>query len=70
MPPENRLRLPAEERREIIVKAAVKLTEERGNLFAWTRQDVADACEVPTNVETVKHYYSMDDLRGAVASRT
>lgn len=69
MPPENRLRLTADQRRKIILDAAAKLTTERESLLAWTRQDVADACEVPTTVDTVKHYYTMDDLREAVASR-
>jgi DNA-binding transcriptional regulator YbjK len=69
MPPDNRLRLTPDERREIIVQAAVRLTQERASLYAWSRQDVADACEIPTTSDTVKHYFTMPDLREAVAGR-
>lgn len=69
MEPENRVRLTPDERREIIVQAAMCLTETHGSLYAWSRQDVATACEITTTSDTVKHYFTMPDLREAVAAR-
>ena len=69
MPPDNRLRLTPDERREIIIRAALRLTAERGSACAWTRQDVAEACEIPTTSDTVKHYFTMPELRDVVTAR-
>jgi hypothetical protein len=55
-----------EGRREVIIKAAIALTREAGCIDSWSRQDVANKCVPPTSPETVKHYYLMPDLRGAV----
>ena len=59
-------RMTPEERRGVIVQAALKTSEKNG-LSAWTRQDVAEVCAVATSAETVKHYFPIqDDLRKAV----
>jgi hypothetical protein len=56
-----------EGRREVIIKAAIVLTREAdGCLDSWSRQDVACKCVPPTSQETVKHYFSMPDLRETV----
>jgi DNA-binding transcriptional regulator YbjK len=70
MPPDNRLRLTPDERRELIIQAAVRLTRDRDSLYAWSRQDVAEACEIPTTSDTVKHYFTMPELRAVVSERT
>lgn len=62
-------RLTPDERREVIVAAACRLTTTRGDVYAWTRQDVADECETPTSIDTVKHYFTMPDLRETVRQR-
>ena len=57
-------RLTPKIRRKVIIDAAVKLSVEKSNVHAWTREDVAKACEIETSVETIKHYFpAVDDLR-------
>lgn len=57
-------RLSRENRRKVIVKAAVDLSVEQQNIHNWTREDVASKCSVETSAETVKHYFpAIDDLR-------
>jgi hypothetical protein len=55
-----------EGRREVILRAAVSLTQHAGCIDSWSRQDVANKCVPPTSHDTVKHYYLMPDLRDAV----
>ena len=63
----RRVRMSPEGRREVIIKAAIALTREAGGcLDSWSRQDVACKCVPPTSQETVKHYFSMPDLRETV----
>lgn len=67
-PQTSRVRLTPDQRREIIVQAALRLTRDRSTL-GWTRADVAAACEVPTSADTVKEYFTMHELREAVEDR-
>ena len=63
----KRVRMSPEGRREVILRAAVSLTREAdGCLDSWSRQDVACKCVPQTSQETVKHYFSMPDLRETV----
>ena len=63
----KRVRMSPEGRREVILRAAVSLTREAdGCMDSWSRQDVACKCVPQTSQETVKHYFSMPDLRETV----
>ena len=63
----KRVRMSPEGRREVILRAAVSLTREAdGCLDSWSRQDVACKCVPQTSQETVKHYFSMPDVRETV----
>ena len=62
----KRVRMSPEGRREVIIKAAIALTREAGCIDSWSRQDVACKCVPQTSQETVKHYFSMPDLRETV----
>jgi len=63
----KRVRMSPDDRREVIIKAAIALTREAdGCLDSWSRQDVANKCAPPTSPETVKHYFLMPDLRETV----
>ena len=63
----DRQRLDPDMRRKVIVDAATKLGKE-GGFWAITLRDVAEACEVPTSMATVRHHFPlMDSLRIAVA---
>ena len=63
----KRVRMSPDDRREVIIKAAIALTREAdGCLDSWSRQDVASKCVPPTSPETVKHYFLMPDLRASV----
>ena len=63
----KRVRMSPEGRREVIIKAAIALTRDAdGCLDSWSRQDVACKCVPQTSQETVKHYFSMPDLRDTV----
>jgi len=62
----SRVRMSPEGRREVILRAAVALTQDAGCIDSWSRQDVANKCVPPTSPETVKHYFSQPDLRDAV----
>jgi len=55
-----------DDRREVIIRAAVALTQDAGCIDSWSRQDVASKCVPPTSPETVKHYFLMPDLRATV----
>jgi len=55
-----------EGRCEVILLAAVALTQDAGCIDSWTRRDVARKCKPSTSPETVKHYFLMPDLRDAV----
>jgi hypothetical protein len=69
--PAARVRLNAADRRAMIVNTARKLTNERDSQFAWTLQDVADACPAPTSRETVKRYFpTVAELREVVGPPT
>ena len=62
----KRVRMSPDDRREVIIKAAIALTRDAECLHSWSRQDVANKCVPPTSPETVKHYFSQPDLRDAV----
>ena len=62
----KRVRMSPEGRREVIIKAAIALTQHAGCIDSWSRQDVANKCVPPTSLETVKRYYLMPDLRETV----
>ena len=62
----KRVRMLPEGRREVILRAAVALTQDAGCIDSWSRQDVANKCVPPTSPETVKHYFSQPDLRETV----
>ena len=62
----KRVRMSPDDRREVIIKAAIALTREAGCIDSWSRQDVANKCVPPTSPETVKHYFSQPDLRETV----
>ena len=63
----KRVRMSPEGRREVIIKAAIALTREAdGCMDSWSRQDVACKCVPQTSQDTVKHYFSMPDLRETV----
>lgn len=50
------IRLTADERREVIEQAIVKLAAEIGK-YNLTHDNVAEACSVDTSRHTVKHYF-------------
>ena len=62
----KRVRMSPDDRREVIIKAAIALTRDSGCIDSWSRQDVACKCVPQTSQETVKHYFSMPDLRDTV----
>ena len=63
----RRVSMSPEGRREVIITAAIALTREAdGCLDSLSRQDVACKCVPQTSQETVKHYFSMPDLRETV----
>ena len=62
----KRVRMSPEGRREVILQAAVALTQDTGCIDSWSRQDVARKCVPQTSPETVKHYFLMPDLRDTV----
>ena len=62
----KRLRMNPDDRRKVILRAAVALTRAAGCVDSWSRADVAQACSPPTSHETVKHYFTMPELRRAV----
>lgn len=63
----DKVRLTPEQRKTLIINAAVKVSNDVG-LFTWTRKQVAAACTLPTDFETVKHYFPKnDELRKIVA---
>ena len=66
----TRVRMDPDDRREVILKAAVGLTLADGaTINTWSRNDVARACVPVTSPETVKHYWRMPALRDAVMER-
>ena len=61
-------RMKPDERRKVILEAALKLSKERG-LCGWQRSDLAATCSPPTSFDTTKHYFrDMTKLREAVAA--
>ena len=62
----KRVRMSPDDRREVIIKAAIALTRETACIDSWSRQDVANKCVPQTSPETVKHYFLMPDLRDTV----
>lgn len=69
-PVNTRVRLTPDERREIILTAATKVARDApGGVMALTMESVASACQPPTSKDTVKHYWTMPDLRQAVTKR-
>lgn len=50
------MRLQPEQRRALIITAAVRIARE-GGLLAVTHGDVAKRCSIATSIATVKHYF-------------
>ena len=66
----TRVRMDPDDRREVILKAAIDLTlADGGTINTWSRNDVARAWVPITSPETVKHYWRMPALRDAVMAR-
>lgn len=51
------MRLQPEQRRAVIITAAVAIAREHG-LHRVTHGDVAKRCKVDTSVKTVRHYFA------------
>ena len=62
------IRMKPEERRENIIEAATRLTILTGG-YDWTKQNVADECDLPCGVDTVKHYFTKRGLVKIVKAR-
>ena len=60
-------RLSRDERRAVILAAAVSVANQYG-LTSVTHARVAAECSVPTTSRTVKNYFSRRELWGAVLS--
>lgn len=61
------MRLTVEQRRKIIIDAAVAAANEHG-LFSFTRKNVSDFCTLPCAVDTVKQRFpAHNELREIVA---
>jgi len=66
----TRVRMSQEERREVILTAAIALTREAdGCVFSLTQRAVANKCAPQTGPDTVKRYFTMVELRAAVRAR-
>lgn len=62
-------RLTPEDRRDVIIDAAARLIRTGTDPLALTRARVAGACRVETSPDTVKHYFTMEELRAAAIAR-
>ena len=60
-------KLPPDERRAVIMTAAVTVANERG-LSEVTFKTVADACGMRTTPRTVSHYFKIGELRRATVA--
>lgn len=58
-------KLPPDERKAVIITAAVEVANEKG-IGELTFQNVAEACRMKTTVRTVCHYFKIGELRQAV----
>lgn len=64
----DRRRLSAEQRRNMILTAAVSQAEAEG-LISVTHETVAERCPIATSSATVRHYFAIDkDLLLAVVA--
>jgi DNA-binding transcriptional regulator YbjK len=63
----NNAKLHPDERRAVIVSAAVNLANERG-LSEVTFRSVAEQCRMPCEPRTVQHYFKIGELRCEVAA--
>ena len=61
------IRLSADQRKGVILKAIGKLAVEIG-VYGITYDNVAETCEVETSRHTVKHYFRTKQLLHAAAS--
>lgn len=60
-------RLTPDERRKVILNAAIRIMLEQNTVFP-KRLEICDACEVPTSMSTMRHYFpTVRDLRVAAA---
>lgn len=64
---QNASKLTPQERRSLIVTAAVDLANEHG-LSEVTFEKVAANCRLPTTKRTVTHYFKIRELRLAVVA--
>lgn len=61
-----RVRLTPEQRKTVIMRAALKIVRSEG-LASVTRRHVSEKCEVQTSTEIIRHYYPhKEDLWRAV----
>ena len=58
--------IPKEQRRELLLSAAIKLANANG-LFSFTLSNVCALCEVETTVRTARYVFTIEELRKAVA---
>ena len=66
----GRVRLTREQRQEVIIDAACRLTARLGSVYAFNRADLANECVPKTSRETTKLCFrDMDDLRAIVLAR-
>jgi len=56
------------DRKEAIIQAAIRLTVLTGDYW-WSKQKVADECDPPCGVDTVKHYFTKRALVAIVRER-
>lgn len=65
----KRTRLSPEQRRNLIVAAALRVANKSGSLQSITDEAVAKECTVATSKQTVRWYFRLtNDLRAAVAA--
>lgn len=63
----NNAKLQPDERRAVIVSAAVELANDKG-LSEVTFHSVAQKCRMDTMPRTVQHYFKIGELRRAVVA--
>ena len=65
----KKMRMPAEQRRRIIVNAIVSVAKKRGSIAGLSSTDVASACAYPTSPQTVRYYFPrVEDMQLEVLS--
>lgn len=59
--------IPKEQRRELLLSAAVKLANHNG-LFSFNLGNVCAVCEVETSIRAARYSFTIEELRKAVAN--